>query len=161
SRSLAEVYERLGRWDRAAERIAGQLELAREKVERLSLLRRLAAIYDDRLADRHSLERVCRQLLAELPGDRDALNRLATAYERALPATTGELISVLELHLGTAATPAEKAQIGRRLATLYQAGGEWARAAEALERVAKLDKDDLHVAEALGRAYEQLGRFGD
>ena len=59
------------------------------------------------------------------PGDRDALRRLETAYERAGEDAEDQLIGVLEKHAQAAATPAEKVPLLHRLAALYERQIAW------------------------------------
>src|SRR5262249_3423161 len=123
----------------------------------LNLLRRLAVIYDERLDDTDELLWACSEILTALPGDRDALRRLETAYEKA--GAEEQLIGVLEKHAQAAATPAEKGPLLLRLAALYEAHDEPEKAAERLDRVLKLDKQDAAAQEGLARLYERLGKW--
>ena len=150
-RSLAELSEREGNQVEVAETLRKQLKAAKEKVEKLNLLRKLASLYDERLHDLEGVEWACDEILEQLPGDRDALRRLEAAFTQAGEAGEGKLVDILEQHAAAAATPAEKLPILHRLAGLYEKRGEPAAAAERLERAVKLDKNDLKAYEALGR----------
>ncbi len=150
-RSLAELSEREGNQQEVAETLRKQLRAAKEKVEKLNLLRKLASLYDERLHDLEGVEWACEEILEQLPGDRDALRRLEAAFEQAGEATEGKLVDILEQHAGAAATPAEKLPILHRLAGLYEKRGDAAAAADRLERAVRLDKNDLKAYEALGR----------
>jgi tetratricopeptide (TPR) repeat protein len=158
-RALAELGEREGRLDLVAQTLRRQLEFAKEKVERLNLLRRLAVIYDERLTDREGTLWACQQILAALPGDRDALRRLEAAHARAGAEGEEALIAVLDQHAAAAATPTEKAPVLRQLAALYEKRGDPAAAADRLERALKVDKNDAAAQEHLAQLYEKLGKW--
>jgi tetratricopeptide (TPR) repeat protein len=158
-RALAELAEREGKIDVVAETLRRQLKAAREKVEKLNLLRRLAQLYDERLKDLDGTEWACLEILEQLPGDRDALRRLEAAYERAGESTEQRLIEVLESHAQAAATPAERGPLLHRLAALYEKHDAVAEAAERLERAIKVDKNDVKAQEGLARLYVQLGKW--
>jgi tetratricopeptide (TPR) repeat protein len=160
-RSLAELSEREGKQADVADTLRKQLRAAKEKVEKLNLLRRLAVLYDEKLHDLDGVEWACLEILEQLPGDRDALRRLEAAYERNGPEAEPRLIEVLETHAAAAATPAEKVPLLHRLAALYEKQGNAADAADRLERVVKLDKSDLGAQEALARLHEQLGKWAE
>ncbi|MCU1280279.1 MAG: Tetratricopeptide 2 repeat protein, partial [bacterium] len=158
-RSLAELSEREGNQAEVAETLRKQLRAAKEKVEKLNLLRKLAVLYDERLHDLDGVEWACTEILEQLPGDRDALRRLEAAFERGGEATEERLIEVLEQHAAAAATPAEKVPLLHRLAALYDKRGDAAAAADRLERVVKLDKSDQKALEALGRVAAALEKW--
>ena len=145
-RSLAELSEREGNQAEVAETLRKQLRAAKEKVEKLNLLRKLAVLYDERLHDLEGVEWACGEILEQLPGDRDALRRLEAAAERGGEAAEPRLIEVLEAHAGAAATPAERIPLLHRLAALYEKHGDAAAAAERFERIVKLDKNDSQGA---------------
>ena len=150
-RSLAELSEREGNQGEVAETLRKQLRAAKEKVEKLNLLRKLASLYDEKLHDLEGVEWACDEILEQLPGDRDALRRLEAAFERGGEATEGKLVDILEQHAGAAATPAEKLPLLHRLAALYEKRGDAAAAADRLERAVRLDKNNLKAFEALAR----------
>lgn len=160
-RSLAELSEREGNQAEVAETLRKQLRAAKEKVEKLNLLRKLASLYDERLHDLEGVEWACGEILEQLPGDRDALRRLEAAFERGGEATEERLVEILEQHASAAATPAERVPLLHRLAALYEKRGDAAAAAERLERVVKLDKHDHKALEALGRIYTALQKWPD
>ncbi|HEX9101777.1 MAG TPA: hypothetical protein VF997_06215, partial [Polyangia bacterium] len=158
-RSLAELSEREGNQAEVAETLRKQLRAAKEKVEKLNLLRKLASLYDERLHDVEGVEWACGEILEQLPGDRDALRRLEAAFERGGEATEDKLIEILEQHAAAAATPAARVPLLHRLAATYERRGDAATAAERLERIVKLDKNDLKALDALGRLQAALGKW--
>jgi golgin subfamily B member 1 len=158
-RSLAELAEREGKQDVVAETLRKQLKAAKEKVEKLNLLRRLAQLYDEKLRDLDGVEWACVEILEQLPGDRDALRRLENAYEKAGESAEERLIEVLESHAQAAATPAERVPLLHRLAALYEKRDDAASAADRLERALKLDKNDAKAQDALARLYPKLQKW--
>ena len=158
-RSLAELAEREGNQTEVAETLRKQLRAAKEKVEKLNLLRKLAQLYDERLHDLEGIEWACGEILEQLPGDRDALRRLEAAFERGGEATEERLVEILEQHANAAATPAERIPLLHRLAAIYERRGDAAAAADRLERIVKLDKHDHKALEALGRIEAQLEKW--
>jgi tetratricopeptide (TPR) repeat protein len=158
-RSLAELAEREGKQDVVAETLRRQLKAAREKVEKLNLLRRLAQVYDEKLKDLDGVEWACLEILEQLPGDRDALRRLEAAFEREGEKAEERLIEVLETHAQAAATPAEKVPVLHRLAALYEKHNDAEQAADRLERALKVDKHDAKAQDGLARLYVQLGKW--
>ncbi|MEO6954763.1 MAG: hypothetical protein ABI321_23385, partial [Polyangia bacterium] len=155
-RTLAELCELEGRFDELAKLLRKQYAAAKDRVERLNLLRRLAALYEERIGDWDGVRWACEEILAQLPSDRDALVRLEQGHE-----AEGEIddwLRVVEQHAAAAATPAEKIELTRRLAQRYEERNELALAAERWERLLKLDKSDLEAMRALARTLEGLDR---
>jgi tetratricopeptide (TPR) repeat protein len=160
-RALADLAEREGDHAALAATIRKQLGVSKEKVERLNLLRRLAVLYDEKLDNPEELLWACTEILSALPGDRDALRRLETAYERAGESAEQQLIGILEKHAQASATPAEKLPLLHRLAVLYERHGELDKAAERLDRILRADKQDAAAQEGLARIYEKLGKWAE
>ena len=155
-RTLAELCELEGRYEELAALLRRQYAEARERVERLNLLRRLAALHEERLGDWEGVRWACEEILEQLPSDRDALVRLELGHE-----AEGEIddwIRVVEQHAAAAATPAEKVELIRRLALRYEERNELALAADRWERLLKLDRSDLEAMRALARTLEGLDR---
>ena len=157
-RALVDLHEASGQPDKVAVALRKQLKVSKEKVERLNLLRRLAALADDRLRDVEAVEEACGEILAILPGDRDALRRLEAAYRRAGAEREGELLAVLERHAQAAATPAERLPILVEVAALHEKRGDLTSAADRLDKAIKIDKADPTVLEALARVRAGLGQ---
>jgi len=156
--------------------VPGQLDLLRQQVglctdraERLSLLRRMMALCDQRMLQRD--ERwdaqdglgmtiwVCRALLAELPSDRDALRRLSEAL--GLLGNKSELLDVLEAYLKVAPTPREKLGLHRQIAKVAEDAGDLPRAVSHLERAVRISPPGGESEEALSelsRIYGLQGR---
>ena len=158
-RTLAELCELQGRFDELAQLLRRQYAAAKDRVEKLNLLRRLAALYEERLGDWAGVRWACEEILAQLPSDRDALVRLEQGHE-----AEGEIddwLRVVEQHAAAAATPNEKVELTRRLAQRHEERSELALAAERWDRLLKIDRSDLEAMRALARTLERLERPAD
>ena len=181
-KALSELYEREGDDAGLASTIRRQLELdlakvtaemeregkraatAREwpvakRVERLTALRRLAAMYEQRLADVEGVVFAAGGVLEILPGDRDALERMERVLDKAGDAV--RLEQTLEYHAVSATGPAEKAKVLRRLARLAEERGDEASAMDRWEQVIKAVPSDSDALVCLADLYEQHGRWGE
>ena len=82
-RAIVEIYEHEGDFASLAQLLREQIDRADSKQERVSLLRRLLVIYDERLADLAQGQWAANEILKAVPGDRDTLTRLEGILERA------------------------------------------------------------------------------
>ena len=157
--------------------VPGQLELLRQQVglvtdraERLSLLRRMMALCDQRMLQRgESIDAqdslgmtiwVCRALLNELPNDRDALKRLSDALQ--LLGNKSELVDVLEAYLKVAPTPREKLGLHRQIAKIAEDNEDLPRAVSHLERAVRIcppGPESEEVLCELARIYGRQARI--
>ncbi|HWM85119.1 MAG TPA: tetratricopeptide repeat protein [Kofleriaceae bacterium] len=181
-KALAELYEREGDDAGLAGTIRRQLELdadkvtaeleqagkraagAREwpvarRVERLTALRRLAGMYEQRLADVDGVVFSCTGVLEILPGDRDALERMERVLDKAGDLT--RLEQTLEYHASSATGPAEKAKVLRRLARLAEERGDESAGMDRWEQVLKAVPSDGDALGSLADLYERHGRWGE
>ena len=90
-----------------------------KRSERLTVLRRLAGIYETRLADVDGVVYACTSVLELLSGDRDALDRMERVLEKA---NDPRLEQTLEYHAQASASPAERASLEPR-AIITHVGG--------------------------------------
>src|SRR4051812_10431373 len=122
-KSLVELYEKEGDDAGLARTLRRQLDLdgsrlkgkdlpVAKRSERLTALRRLAVIYETRLADVDGVVYTCSAILELLPGDRDALDRMERVLEKA---NDPRLEQTLEYHAQSSASPAERAKLLKRL----------------------------------------------
>jgi tetratricopeptide (TPR) repeat protein len=159
-RALVEIYEREGDWSGLAKTLREQIDLPTSKQERVSLLRRVLVIYDERLADLAEGTWAATEILLSVPGDRDTLTRLEGMLDRSGDAR--RLVQVLDQHTKYAANPDEKIQLIRRMAELQQGKLEdLPGAAARWEEVVRLDPDDAKALEALTDIYTTLERWAD
>ncbi|HVZ75168.1 MAG TPA: tetratricopeptide repeat protein [Polyangia bacterium] len=162
TRALVDIYEHGGDHVGLAQALREQAEAAATKQERVTHLRRLLEIYDERLGDRAQAEWAAREVLEAVPGDRDTLTRLEGVLERAGDAR--RLVEVLEQHARHAGGPPggrndERVQLLSRAAEILQGPlADPAGAAERWEEVVRHDPDDARALEALTDLYASLGR---
>lgn len=161
--------------------VAGQLQVLRQQVavagdraERLGLLRRMVTLAAPTLvpggqggqgqtaAHADTLAWACRQLLSELPSDRDALRRLGDAL--LYQGDKKGLLDTVEAHLRVAPTPREKLPLHQQAARLFEEAGDLGQAATHLERAVRLcppGPDQEAVLLELARLYGLGGRLKD
>jgi len=181
-KALSELYEREGDDAGLANTLRRQLELdvtklndeletqgkraptAREwpvakRVERLTTLRRLATMYEQRLADVDGVVFACTGILEILPGDRDALTRMETVLEKA-----GDIVRLeqtLEYHASSATGPAERGTVLKKLAELASQRDDDVNAMDRWEQVLKAAPSDADALSALTTLYQRHRRWGE
>ncbi|HEU4611540.1 MAG TPA: tetratricopeptide repeat protein, partial [Kofleriaceae bacterium] len=102
-----------------------------KRSERLTVMRRLAQIYETRLADVDGVVYACGAILELLSGDRDALERMERVLEKA---NDPRLEQTLEYHAAASASPGERAKLLKRLAKIASAREDDAVALERWEQ---------------------------
>ena len=181
-KALAELYEREGDDAGLASTLRRQLELdarrlgaeaassgragtqprewpVAKRMERLTLLRRLAQMCETRVGDVDGVVFACAGILDILPGDRDALDRMERVLDKAGDAA--RLEQTLEYHAASATGPAERAKVLRRLAKLAADQGDDARALDRWEQTLRAVPTDAEALEACAELYERAGRWGE
>lgn len=172
-RALAETYERDSNELGVASALRRQLEVEErrhaaaglqptawppgKRAERISVLRRLLGLYETRLADLDGIVWAGRAILEVLPGDRDALERMERALEKA---GDDRLPQVLEYHAAAAGSPGERGKLLRRLARLTPPDDE-ALALERWEQVLRTLPADLEALEVVADMFERSGRYAE
>jgi tetratricopeptide (TPR) repeat protein len=127
-----------------------------KRSERLTVLRRLALIYETRLADVDGVVYASRAVLELLPGDRDALDRMERVLEKA---NDPRLEQTLEYHAAASSSPAERAKLLRRLAKLATERGDDATALDRWEQTLRASPSDPDALAALAGLYERAERW--
>ena len=162
-KALGELYERQGDDAGLLRTLRRQLEAtavkpaelgASARIERLALLRRVAALAENR-GDTDSAVYACTAILELAPGERDALERLERVLERAGDAAGLE--AALVYRAEAAGGPAERARALRRLARIADERGEPLLAMERWERLLAALPTDVEALRALARHYETAG----
>ncbi len=177
---LAELYEREGDDAGLAATLRRQLELdarrllgdgegragtqprewpVAKRMERLTLLRRLAVLCETRTSDVDGVVYACTGVLEILPGDRDALDRMERVLDKAGDAQ--RLEQTLEYHAASATGPAERAKVLRRLARLAADQGDDARALDRWEQTLRAVPTDAEALAAAAALYERASRWGE
>ncbi|HEV3030548.1 MAG TPA: tetratricopeptide repeat protein [Polyangia bacterium] len=157
TRALVDLYEHEGDFAGLAGALREQIETAPSVQERDTLLRKVLAIYDERLADLAQGQWAATEILEAVPGDRDTLARLESILERA--GDPRKLAIVLDQHVKHAASSDEKVQLVARIAEIHQGPlQDPVGAAARWEEVVRLDPDDARALAALEALYVTLGQ---
>ncbi|MBL0213962.1 MAG: tetratricopeptide repeat protein [Myxococcales bacterium] len=178
-KALAEMYEREGDDAGLAQTLRRILDLDEQRVletmrragkaegapkewpvakraERLTMLRRLALIYETRLADVDGVVYASSAVLELLTGDRDALDRMERVLEKA---NDPRLEKTLEYHAAASTSPAERAKLLKRLAKLATERQDDVTALDRWEQTLKTSPSDPDALAALAELYERVGRW--
>ena len=180
-KALSELYEREGDDAGLASSLRRMLELDERRVveqmrlhgknadapkewpvakraERLTQLRRLAQLYETRLADVDGVVYASSAVLELLTGDRDALERMERVLEKA---GDPRLEQTLEYHAAASTSPAERAKLLKRLARLAAARNDDVAALERWEQTMRSSPSDPDALLALSELYERAQRWGE
>jgi tetratricopeptide (TPR) repeat protein len=178
-KALSELYEREGddaglaatlrhmleledrRLGEARERAGVPADAPREwpvakRAERLTMLRRLAILYETRLADVDGVVFASSAVLELLHGDRDALERMERVLDKA---GDPRLEQTLEYHAAASTSPAERAKLLKRLARLAAARDDEVAALERWEQTMRASPADPDALAALAQLYERAERW--
>nr|MBA3539798.1 hypothetical protein [Deltaproteobacteria bacterium] len=127
-----------------------------KRAERLTQLRRLALLYETRLADVDGVVYASSAVLELLSGDRDALERMERVLEKA---GDPRLEQTLEYHAAASTSPAERAKLLKHLAKLATARGDDMAALERWEQTLRASPADPDALAALSELYERAERW--
>ncbi|MEO8554709.1 MAG: tetratricopeptide repeat protein, partial [Kofleriaceae bacterium] len=127
-----------------------------KRSERLNVMRRLAQIYETRLADVDGVVYACGAILEMLSGDRDALERMERVLDKA---NDPRLEQTLEYHAAASTSPAERAKLLKRLAKLATDRQDDVRALERWEQTMRASPSDPDALAALRSLYERAERW--
>ncbi len=179
-KALAELYDKEGDEAGLAHTIRRQLDLAARRLdssstesrpgterkwpvakrtERLTSLRRVAAIYETQLADVEGVVYACSGILELLPGDREALDRMERVLEKA--GDTQRLEQTLEYHAACSTAPVERSKLLRRMARLAESRSDEVVAMDRWEQVLKSAPNDTEALEQLAGLYERHQRHSE
>ncbi|EDM78752.1 adventurous gliding motility protein AgmK [Plesiocystis pacifica SIR-1] len=109
---------RLGYHEELREVLTRRVEVEADDVERVDLLRRLATLHEDILANPEEAEQAWRRLLDIEPSDTEALQRLSRTY--AASGSTTELIEVLERRIDASTDEDERRSLRMQLASIHR-----------------------------------------
>ena len=127
-----------------------------KRAERLTTLRRLAVLYETRLADVDGVVWASSAVLELLHGDRDALERMERVLDKA---GDPRLEQTLEYHAAASTSPAERAKLLKRLARIAAAREDHAAALERWEQTLRTSPADPDALAALAQLYEHAERW--
>ncbi|TMQ19167.1 MAG: tetratricopeptide repeat protein, partial [Deltaproteobacteria bacterium] len=127
-----------------------------KRAERLTQLRRLAVLYETRLADVDGVVFASSAVLELLTGDRDALERMERVLDKA---GDPRLEHTLEYHAAASTSPAERAKLLKRLARIAAARDDQAAALERWEQTIRTSPADPEALAQLSQLYERAERW--
>jgi tetratricopeptide (TPR) repeat protein len=129
-----------------------------KRTDRLNMLRRLANVYDTRLAEIEGVVFSCTAILDLIPGDRDALERMERVLDKA---GDPRLEQTLEYHAAATQNPSERCKLYKRLAQLAAQRLDEPSAMDRWEKALSSSPSDGETLTALGDLYEQHQRWGE
>jgi tetratricopeptide (TPR) repeat protein len=129
---------------------------AAKRAERLTMLRRIAILYETRLADVDGVVYASSAVLELLTGDRDALERLERVLEKA---GDPRLEQTLEYHAAASTSAAERTKLLKRLARLAAARQDDMAALDRWEQALRGSPADPDALAALSELYEGAERW--
>jgi tetratricopeptide (TPR) repeat protein len=156
---LKKFYEKHGRFDRLAELLAQELEGVTEAAARGALLKRIASIYETKLADPGRAATYFEQAVQLTPEDRGVLLPLCDLYVAA--GRAGDAVPVLEKIIASfgGKRVKEVAQYHHRLGLALEGLGDQQAALTHLDAAFKIDLTSVPVLRDLGRLTHALGDF--
>jgi tetratricopeptide (TPR) repeat protein len=138
--ALAELHEREGQWQLAAEALTRSIEGQPDPAARLRLQFRLAGIYEQRLNDTEQALQLCNEILS------------ADGVDGDLAALT---VTILERLQGRGVSPLRIAEI---LQPYYALAGDWRRHIDMLElrlEGCSTAEERVHLLERIAQVYEE------
>ena len=115
---MDDALVRLGFHEDLREVLARRVEVEAEDSDRAELLRRLASLYEDILANIEAAEQTWRRLLEVEPSDTEALQRLSRTY--AASGSTAQLIEMLERRIDASHDADERRSLRMQLADIQR-----------------------------------------
>lgn len=132
--ALERLYQRTERWAELCQTLTAHADVATDEAERRALLRRAAALRDERLADVEGAIAAYDDLLSSLGPDRVTVQALAALYERT--EKHPQLLETLEREESLIDDPEDRARVQFRMAELMRLHtGDLERALECYDAV--------------------------
>ncbi len=157
---VAELYERTGSHEALMELLRRELDDCRAPGKRISLLRRMAELWQHDLDDPDNAIWACEQLLTFDENDLEAIHRLQTLYSDTN--RDRELYNCLERELKSAREPRPRLRLLRRMANVAEHRlQDMQRAADVWEQLLEHDPYNLEVLDKMVAVYEQSGRHSE
>jgi tetratricopeptide (TPR) repeat protein len=155
--ALKGLYERQGRHDKLAERLALEVDAIEAPAERGKLLRRIAEIYEQKLGDPATAATYFERAVELTPDDRAVLLPLCDLYIAA--GRSRDAVPVLEKIIASfgGKRTKEVAQYHHRLGLALQGLGDQAGALHHLDAAFKVDLTNVGILRDLGRLTHAMG----
>ncbi|MFZ5468467.1 MAG: tetratricopeptide repeat protein [Myxococcota bacterium] len=159
-KALTRLYEKQGRFAELVAMHEQDLLQTTDREQIISILNKIAAIYEDRLGDREHAAECMRRILEQAPEHLPTLRNLARLYE-----SVGRWRELIEVHEREAGLTGDIKQVislhHRNAEILEEALQDRPGAIAAYERVLALLPSYLPALRALGRLYAQDGRWDE
>src|SRR5690625_3165502 len=154
-KALENIYIKTETWEALYENFEQQLLLAQESQERALLLRQMAQLNETALGRPEEAVDCWNRLLAETPGDRDALLALATLHHGADEPM--ELVETYRKLIDTSESDEERADLYRRIASIqsWQLENDF-EGVENWKHVLAIAPEDAEALAGLRILYERL-----
>ncbi len=158
TRALTALYDRAGDFGRVADMLREQYDRSRSNTERISLLRRMAELYQHELGAPDEAIWACEQLLSHAPADRNALHRLQLLHEE--QGTFEYVVDAVEREFKVASSGEDKSKLLRRMAQVAERElGDTDCAAETWGQLLQLQPSNLQIVDKMLGVYESAGRY--
>ncbi len=162
ARVLGPLYEAGGEWERLVQVHEAQLTEIESSEERLELYHRIAADYEERLADPTQAFGVFARALHEQPQNdrlKDEMERLATSFEGGWEELANTYADVMSLD---GASPPVQAHIGRNLARVFEEElADVEKAEETYRYILTVSPGEQFALENLDRIYLGLEQWAE
>jgi tetratricopeptide (TPR) repeat protein len=154
---LRALYEESGAWDRLADLVAGDADIAGATDEKVKLLRKAAGIQAAKRSDHAASAALLERASALKPEDRDLMLELCDAYSASGRGKAAvEVLEKIVQSFGGKRSK-ELAEIHRRLATAYLSDGDSKGAMDELDKAFRIEPGNVHILKELGVISVQVG----
>ncbi len=157
---LMGLYHDAEKWNAFIEVVKQEMEAATGVGDKVELLKRMIAVYRDKLGLDHMVSQTWQQILAIDPDSSEALDALEVQYERLN--RWPDLIGILQKKAERAAVPAQRISLNKRIARLFvERFSNQAEAIKAFEAVLALAPEDGETLTFLKHAYDRRRDWGN
>lgn len=151
-KGLERLYAKVERWTELREVLEAQLEVVNTERERISLLMRLAAMWEEEFVKPDIAAERLEQVLEINPGHVEALTGLARLYRAARK--WDQLVDTYERHIDATPDKSEKIRLFKAQGGVLEANlDDLHRAIDAYLAVIDLDAEDVEALDALSKLY--------
>ncbi len=158
-KGLERIYAQLERWEELAATLEAEYELVSTERERISILTRLAAMYEEEFVKPADAVRCLEQVLQIDPHHEEALGALERLYRKL--GQWEKLVDVYERHVQATPDRSERVRLYKAIGQVQETQlQDVDRAVDAYLEVLSLDEDDVEAMEALSRLHERREDFG-
>lgn len=153
-KGLERLYSRRERWSDLLQALEAQVELVQTERERITLLTRIAGMWEEEFVKPDRAAERLEQVLDIDPTNDIALRGLARLYRQMQK--WDELIAVLDRHVGATPDRSDKAQLFRQMGEVWsREKSDLDRAIDAYLNVLDLDEANIEALDALTRLYDR------